>query len=74
MRKLLLTTLLAIVTLVTGAQENQQEKPLLTLACISDFTLSASQTKAMWNLEVAVEEQADRRQRQGHKRIKVLNT
>jgi hypothetical protein len=36
MRKLLLTTLLAIVTLVTGAQENQLEKPLLTLACISD--------------------------------------
>ena len=38
------------------------------------FTLSASQTKALWNLEVAVEEQAYRRQRQGHKRIKVLNT
>lgn len=36
MRKLLLTTLLAILTLVTGAQESQLEKPLLTLACISD--------------------------------------
>ncbi len=36
MKKLLLTTLLAVLTLAVGAQ-NEEEKPLLTLACISDI-------------------------------------
>lgn len=36
MKKLLLTTLLAVISLMAGAQEIQEEKPLLTLACISD--------------------------------------